>query len=1156
MDAILHPYLKELTDYASIVRVPGLDISSEPMRLEDIFIEPQVKLEAKGASFRTRRGLLRGLFSVGKEEGVQEPQRAESEPANALPPEAASDALTRESRLVIVGEPGQGKSTLMRQYAARLAATQNGTLPLLVELGQKRAWTGNESDAFEWLRQRMPESLKRRLQQESWQACCVVIQSGKATVLLDGFDELSEDARVHVVELLAGLKGNRLVLSSRPDAYRRIPLPDCKVYALRELRPDQVEKLALKLCNAIGAQFGVDGEAACSKVLGVARSQVGLMARNPLLLSFMCLTAVSWEEEGRIQEFPSLPGEVLAECVEALVEWHRNRTYKPGSDWPRELTSNSVVRILGKLALRSFDDESGLIHPEALQELSDAEEAHFRDHLVQTRFVVQQHWDFAFPIETFREYFAARALASSPDPFTIVKPQLHKPEWQRVIVYCAGNLKREKASIFTIWFPSLTWLFMKALGPLLRVLARFIPLFSEEVKEVGSGMREHLSEGQTRSRQTAEFFITAIWTQHCRWGRRVYESILHRDLNLAALCVGAAPARCPNRLAIRIAGPLASNAQENALAEAGRHPEIRRRWMELSRSPLWILLLQRILLGSSSDVPSNAMHALKTVTAETDVRSWLIEESLSKYRRQRSEAASAMSTATFDPNVRERLLAMARDSREHWVTRSIAMESLKAAKVDYDVMRALLELTRDQDPKVRKAATRTLATPLDKPERDTQTEPAGAAAAAAHGTSSSSSADELQVQNWLLTLSQDEESSVREAAVEGLQRFAHRAEVLQRLLLLIRDDDFTVWHAAAGALSGVANDERVQESIFVLTRDPDCAVRARAASVFKTAAFQPAVQDRLLELTRDDNCDVRRTAIDQLAGSAGERRVRERLLELTYDEDSVVRATAAEACKSVAAEAKVRERLLELTKDDDFCVRSKALAALARVANDPQVRERLLELSRSKPLNRRETARAANDSSVQEAAVEALEGALGHPSVQSRLCVLTWPLLWEWGFLMQVLFLAAVIGWGLQSLPHVLNWLPPHLHAQLVNLTYRGIATLGEHEPKFTKAAVWIFPWAIYLGHWAMRCVYVAMGVVFVIIIAEPILRILGIRYPHRENLAQAALKALRSWRGPVPRTVLWRTAYLAVVHPTSDRVQTLQALLQARETSLQSRVY
>jgi hypothetical protein len=114
---------------------------------------------------------------------------------------------------------------------------------------------------------------------------------------------------------------------------------------------------------------------------------------------------------------------------------------------------------------------------------------------------------------------------------------------------------------------------------------------------------------------------------------------------------------------------------------------------------------------------------------------------------------------------------------------------------------------------------------------------------------------------------------------------------------------------------------------------------------------------------------------------------------------------------------------------------------------------------------------------------------------------------------------------------------------------------LGEHEPKLTKAAVWIFPWAIYLGHWAMWCVHVTMGVIFVIIIAEPILRVLGIRYPHRENLAQAALKALRSWRGPVPRTVLWRAAYLAVVHPTSDRVQTLQALLQARETTLQSRV-
>jgi hypothetical protein len=42
-------------------------------------------------------------------------------------------------------------------------------------------------------------------------------------------------------------------------------------------------------------------------------------------------------------------------------------------------------------------------------------------------------------------------------------------------------------------------------------------------------------------------------------------------------------------------------------------------------------------------------------------------------------------------------------------------------------------------------------------------ETADGAAADAPETSSSSSADELQVQNWLLTLRQDEESSVREA---------------------------------------------------------------------------------------------------------------------------------------------------------------------------------------------------------------------------------------------------------------------------------------------------------------------------------------------------------------------------------------------------------
>jgi hypothetical protein len=268
--------------------------------------------------------------------------------------------------------------------------------------------------------------------------------------------------------------------SLRKDYVRySAPESDFRVYVLRNLQPHQLENLAGKLCKAIGAQFGTDGEAAFSKVLRIVRSQAGLVARNPLLLSFMCLTAVKWEEEGRIQDFPTLPGQVLADCVEVLIEWHRNRTYKPGSDWPRDLTPNAVMRILGKLALRSFGDESGLIHPQALQELSTAEEALFRDYLIQTHLVVQQHRDYAFPIETFREYFAARAVAESPDAFTILKAHLHNSEWQRVVLFCAGNLTSDKASTLAICFPSLTWplmcQFSKPRDPFLRIFSKPFP---------------------------------------------------------------------------------------------------------------------------------------------------------------------------------------------------------------------------------------------------------------------------------------------------------------------------------------------------------------------------------------------------------------------------------------------------------------------------------------------------------------------------------------------------------------------------------------------------------------------------------------------------------------------------------------------------------
>jgi hypothetical protein len=53
-----------------------------------------------------------------------------------------------------------------------------------------------------------------------------------------------------------------------------------------------------------------------------------------------------------------------------------------------------------------------------------------------------------------------------------------------------------------------------------------------------------------------------------------------------------------------------------------------------------------------------------------------------------------------------------------------------------------------------------------------------------------------------------------------------------------------------------------------------------------------------------------------------------------------------------------------------------------------------------------------------------------------------------------------------------------------------------------------------------------------------------------RKTIGETALKALRGWKGPVPRFILWRVAYLAALSRgrNAERVETLATLLELRE--------
>jgi HEAT repeat protein/energy-coupling factor transporter ATP-binding protein EcfA2 len=927
MQTVIANYLAKLREYAAYTRVPGLDVASAPIPLAHIFIEPDIR---------------------PKESGDRISGRPQSSADRSAPPEPAIRILARQQAVAILGGPGQGKSTLLRHYAC-LLATDGPRVPILVELGRKGLRGGEGIGTFQWLYDGLPEVLKQGLGRSGWAHICNILGSGRASVLLDAFDELGTKAQLQVRELAGELGMNQVIVTSRDYVYGIAPFAGFQVYRLCRLNARQVELLATHTCQALARQFGVDHEPALRKVVGVAREPATQLARNPLLLSFMCLTAVKRHSENSLDKFPIRSAPLIGECVDALVAWHKR--HKPAKRWPDTLDFWSVASILGPLALRSFKDGSGVISPEALALIGEEKKKQFERYLVPAGFVEQSYSDYIFPIQTFREYFAAREVALRQDPFTFLKPHLHKPEWRAVILYTAGSLNRCHASLLDrlFPFPRLTSLVIKAAGlivrasiSLLRLATKKQPVeqLSDEVtRDISKWIQDPLERWLARSRCSTEFFIAGIWKSHCMMKPYRYERILQRDLELAANCLGESP-ECPRRLAYQIVNSLVQVNQSfqldgsrrftDALLQAARCPQARQPLLELTRNgtpearavscgglgevatePEVRPRLLELTLDDDASVRKAATNALRAVALEADVLKRLLELTQDVDTWVQCAAIEALSGFAARPEVRERLVELMLGNcpeRTLNVT-GAAADALAGVATETQLQKLLLKLTYDEDWAIRGDAARALAGALTVP----------------------------RVKVRLLELRKDENYMVRGDVARALLPVATEREVQECLLELASDDCLGTYLSVVEGLALGATDPRLQKRLLKLTRSGDGLLRSVGAGALRAVVKEPEVQARMLELARDEEVCVREAAASALESVAIDPRVQINLLKLAIDDDMRVRVAAARSLAGAAANRKVQQLLLELTTDEDEWVRRTSCEALARGLSNGRV---------------------------------------------------------------------------------------------------------------------------------------------------------------------------------------------------------------------------
>ena len=179
---------------------------------------------------------------------------------------------------------------------------------------------------------------------------------------------------------------------------------------------------------------------------------------------------------------------------------------------------------------------------------------------------------------------------------------------------------------------------------------------------------------------------------------------------------------------------------------------------------------------------------------------------------------------------------------------------------------------------------------------------------------------------------------VKEEAAMRLSRIGS-PEAVEALIPALQSCDRIVREEAAHALSQLGTPETL-EALIPALRDSDSLVREEAARALGRIG-NPQVVERLIPALNDRDREVRKRAVEALGDIGGAQAV-EGLIAVLNDEDGDVRGEAALELGRIG-NAAVVEALMPLLGDKDWFVREQAALALSRVGTS-QTLEKLLPL--------------------------------------------------------------------------------------------------------------------------------------------------------------------------------------------------------------------
>ena len=431
--------------------------------------------------------LSRGVWQVEnyEEKGDISPNRQQKEEETRSVSALESAILSR--KLVLLGDPGSGKTTFVNYLTQALAQgnfdgleawpqDERDLLPIVVVLRDFYRWaqTQKSSPNANLLWKFILHDLETKNLSFAASVLDRALENGRALLLLDGLDEVPPDgARLLVKDSVLAFHTrygkNRYLITCRVLSYQvqkwQLPKEEFLSFELAPFDEQKIAQFIEAWYDEVAQKWRVPPkrtQALTEKLMtAVKRSDLARLAPNPLLLTVMALVHTEYGE------LPDSRAQLYQQAVDVLLwRWEQEKSKDYGGQsqmmfllQQAERDSNDLLDILCRLAFEAHKDGGDTQDPDAVSGISQMDlleairKLHPESSLDWAEKVVnamrlragllldRDGKVFTFPHRTFQEYLAGTHLALMPD-FPLKASELVEQGdfWRVVILLAVGHL--------------------------------------------------------------------------------------------------------------------------------------------------------------------------------------------------------------------------------------------------------------------------------------------------------------------------------------------------------------------------------------------------------------------------------------------------------------------------------------------------------------------------------------------------------------------------------------------------------------------------------------------------------------------------------------------------------------------------------------------